>query len=110
MIQGMVNRDFYEVFLLLLAACLYYFIAVVVSIATYSRTLPERHNDRYDHNFQGCRAFLFDKDKKPKWNPPSLEQVTEAMVNRFFEDIDDPDLGGPLKVPHRPHDLITAKL
>lgn len=43
-----------------------------------------------------------------QWNPPSLEEVTEEAVNKFFEDIEDPDLG-PLQVPHRSHDL-TAKL
>ncbi|XP_031380090.1 3-hydroxyisobutyryl-CoA hydrolase 1-like [Punica granatum] len=59
--------------------------------------------------YEGSRALLFDKDKKPKWNPPSLELVTEEIVNKFFEDIDDPDLG-PLLLPRRSHDLITAKL
>lgn len=43
-----------------------------------------------------------------QWNPPSLEEVTEEAVNKFFEDIEDPDLG-PLQVPLRSHDL-TAKL
>ncbi|OWM72607.1 hypothetical protein CDL15_Pgr013075 [Punica granatum] len=59
--------------------------------------------------YEGSRALLFDKDKKPRWNPPSLELVTEEIVNRFFEDMDDPDLG-PLRLPRRSHDVITAKL
>ena len=30
------------------------------------------------------RALVIDKDHQPKWNPPTLEQVTDAMVAQFF--------------------------
>ncbi|CAM3986675.1 Enoyl-CoA hydratase [Bordetella tumbae] len=34
---------------------------------------------------EGIRALLIDKDKQPKWNPATLEQASEAWVQRFFE-------------------------
>ena len=33
---------------------------------------------------EGIRALLIDKDKKPAWKPPDLEQATEQWVQRFF--------------------------
>uniref|UniRef100_A0A8D8V8F9 3-hydroxyisobutyryl-CoA hydrolase, mitochondrial n=1 Tax=Cacopsylla melanoneura TaxID=428564 RepID=A0A8D8V8F9_9HEMI len=35
--------------------------------------------------YEGVRALLIDKDKSPKWNPPTLEQVTSYMVDQCFE-------------------------
>ena len=36
----------------------------------------------------GClrmeRALVIDKDNAPKWNPPSLEEVTGEMVRALF--------------------------
>lgn len=34
---------------------------------------------------EGVRALIIDKDKTPKWNPPRLEDVSRARVERFFE-------------------------
>lgn len=34
---------------------------------------------------EGIRALLIDKDKQPKWNPATIEQASEAWVQRFFE-------------------------
>jgi enoyl-CoA hydratase/carnithine racemase len=34
---------------------------------------------------EGARALVIDKDNAPRWNPPSLDEVTDAMVARFFE-------------------------
>ncbi|MGE0023823.1 MAG: enoyl-CoA hydratase/isomerase family protein [Hyphomicrobium sp.] len=34
--------------------------------------------------FEGARAVLIDKDNAPRWSPARLEDVTEAMVERFF--------------------------
>ncbi|WP_431985360.1 enoyl-CoA hydratase/isomerase family protein [Streptomyces qinglanensis] len=33
---------------------------------------------------EGIRAQVVDKDRTPRWNPASLEEVTEAEVRRFF--------------------------
>jgi enoyl-CoA hydratase len=34
--------------------------------------------------FEGVRSVLIDKDQAPKWNPPTLEGVTDAMVAAHF--------------------------
>lgn len=33
---------------------------------------------------EGIRAVIVDKDQQPKWNPPSIEQISVDMVQRFF--------------------------
>ena len=37
--------------------------------------------------FEGVRAMLVDKDRSPKWNPPTAEEVTTEMVEEFFAPI-----------------------
>jgi enoyl-CoA hydratase len=37
--------------------------------------------------FEGVRALLIDKDQKPKWNPPTIEGVTQAMVEEHFKPV-----------------------
>ncbi|WPB56555.1 enoyl-CoA hydratase/isomerase family protein [Xylophilus sp. GOD-11R] len=34
---------------------------------------------------EGVRALLVDKDHAPRWNPPTLEQVDEPLIQSFFE-------------------------
>ena len=34
--------------------------------------------------FEGVRAVLVEKDKAPKWNPQTLEEVKQEDVDRFF--------------------------
>jgi hypothetical protein len=36
------------------------------------------------HLFPGVRALLIDKDHKPKWNPPTLEEGTQEIVDHHF--------------------------
>ena len=37
--------------------------------------------------FEGVRALLIDKDQKPKWNPPTIEGVTPALVDEHFKPV-----------------------
>nr|CAD7587765.1 unnamed protein product [Timema genevievae] len=40
----------------------------------------------HDHDFnEGVRAMLVDKDRKPRWIPATLEEVTTNMVDRHFK-------------------------
>ena len=59
------------------------------------RTLV-RHNFEHGEVLEGVRALVIDKDNAPKWNPPSMDAVTEAMVQRFFEPVW-PDWAHPLR-------------
>lgn len=38
---------------------------------------------------EGVRALLIDKDKKPRWNPPTLEALDAGHVASFFDGFDD---------------------
>jgi enoyl-CoA hydratase/carnithine racemase len=46
-----------------------------------------RRNFEHGEVLEGVRALVIDKDNAPKWNPPTLDQVTPAMVARFFEPV-----------------------
>ena len=41
---------------------------------------------------EGIRAMIIDKDRRPRWNPATLDQVTDPEVRAYFE----PLPGGPL--------------
>jgi hypothetical protein len=34
---------------------------------------------------EGIRALVIDKDNEPNWNPPTLADVSDEMVARFFD-------------------------
>ena len=47
---------------------------------------------RSDDFREGVRAAVIDKDRNPKWSPPRIEDVTPAMVARYFAAIGDDEL------------------
>jgi enoyl-CoA hydratase/carnithine racemase len=47
------------------------------------RTLVRR-NFEHGEVLEGVRALVIDKDNAPKWSPPTLAEVTPAMVEQFF--------------------------
>ncbi|NWD04824.1 enoyl-CoA hydratase/isomerase family protein [Pseudomonas gingeri] len=52
----------------------------------------ELHLDRqwFEHGdlMEGVRALLIDKDKTPRWNPPTLQALRPEQVARFFHGLD----------------------
>jgi enoyl-CoA hydratase/carnithine racemase len=42
--------------------------------------------------FEGVRAMLVDKDRKPNWSPSSINDVDKSRVDEFFKSLDDLDL------------------
>jgi enoyl-CoA hydratase len=38
------------------------------------------------------RAVLVDKDQQPRWDPPTLAAVTEAMVDSYFAPLGEAEL------------------
>lgn len=42
---------------------------------------------------EGIRAQVVDKDRDPRWSPPSLAEVTAQDVDRFFAPLGDRELG-----------------
>jgi len=42
--------------------------------------------------FEGVRAMLVEKDRKPVWNPSNINDVDEIRINNFFESLGDRDL------------------
>ncbi|KAK9095379.1 hypothetical protein Scep_026848 [Stephania cephalantha] len=58
--------------------------------------------------FEGCRAILLDKDKNPKWEPSSLELISDDLVDKYFSKVDDREWE-ELKVPVR-HSLSACAM
>uniref|UniRef100_A0A8C2ZMD5 3-hydroxyisobutyryl-CoA hydrolase n=1 Tax=Cyclopterus lumpus TaxID=8103 RepID=A0A8C2ZMD5_CYCLU len=42
--------------------------------------------------YEGVRAVLVDKDHSPKWNPSTLEEVTQQTVDQCFSSLGEKDL------------------
>lgn len=36
--------------------------------------------------YEGIRALIIDKDNQPKWDPPTLVDVTESIVSEYFNE------------------------
>ncbi len=52
------------------------------------------------HDFlEGVRAVIVDKDNAPKWDPPTLEGVTEAMLDAIFAPLPSAEEWSPLPSP-----------
>ncbi|MDX3643150.1 enoyl-CoA hydratase/isomerase family protein [Streptomyces sp. MB09-02B] len=52
---------------------------------------------------EGIRAQVIDKDRRPRWTPATLAEVTDADVHRFFTPLGDRELGlasGPHRTDH----------
>lgn len=49
------------------------------------------------HDFQeGVRSVIVDKDNAPRWNPETLEGVTEAMLDAFFAPLPEGEVWTPI--------------
>ncbi|GAA5094322.1 enoyl-CoA hydratase/isomerase family protein [Bartonella acomydis] len=47
------------------------------------------HHMINSHDFyEGIRAMLIDKDKTPKWQPNKLSNVTDAMIETYFQPVE----------------------
>ncbi|XP_065882794.1 3-hydroxyisobutyryl-CoA hydrolase, mitochondrial-like isoform X2 [Dysidea avara] len=42
--------------------------------------------------YEGVRAVLVDRDNSPKWDPPTLQQVTDKDMDEYFKPLGDNDL------------------
>ncbi|XP_024959031.1 3-hydroxyisobutyryl-CoA hydrolase 1-like [Cynara cardunculus var. scolymus] len=64
-----------------------------------------------DDFYEGPRAVLIDKDKKPKWSPSKLALVDQEMLSKCFSMIDDEDWQ-PLKLLARtnPNHVILSRI
>ncbi len=45
-----------------------------------------RHATRHPDFLEGVRAMIVDKDRMPKWSPPTLEAVDPAEIDAMFTD------------------------
>lgn len=62
--------------------------------------------------YEGVRAMILDKNKKPKWQPSTLELVTKEILDKYFAAVDDDDWE-PLQLPPRsnlPNTLLKSKI
>ncbi|WP_375664669.1 enoyl-CoA hydratase/isomerase family protein [Bartonella sp. CL162QHHD] len=47
------------------------------------------HHMIHSHDFyEGIRAMLIDKDKRPQWQPDKLSNVTDEMVDSYFQPVE----------------------
>jgi enoyl-CoA hydratase len=54
-----------------------------------------QHFVRDSDFFEGVRAAIIDKDRRPRWRPDRLEAVDEARVAGYFAPLAEPDLDFP---------------
>lgn len=47
------------------------------------------HHMINSHDFrEGVRAMLIDKDKTPKWQPDKLSNITDEMIDAYFQPVE----------------------
>ncbi|XP_071742132.1 3-hydroxyisobutyryl-CoA hydrolase 1-like [Rutidosis leptorrhynchoides] len=65
---------------------------------------------KISHDFyEGPRAMLIEKDKKPQWVPSKLEDASDDMVAKFFSiAFSEDDDWIPLKLPSRSNEAAAA--
>jgi len=42
--------------------------------------------------YEGVRAILIDRDQHPRWNPESLEKVTNDQIEQYFASLENKEL------------------
>jgi len=55
-----------------------------------------RHCFKHGEVLEGIRALVVDKDMQPKWQPATVQEVTEEMIQGFFEPVW-PEYAHPLR-------------
>ncbi|KAK7829884.1 3-hydroxyisobutyryl-coa hydrolase-like protein 1, partial [Quercus suber] len=87
-ISNQVSRDFCEVYILLIIFLIKQTLMILVTYFFFVLFL------------KGVWAQMLDKDLAPKWNPPSLEQVSKDMVEHYFSPLSkfEPDLELPTEL------------
>lgn len=60
-------------------------------VMTMEYRLSQACIDRPDF-YEGVRAALIDKDRKPRWNPPTIYKVSDAAVAACFQSLGPQDL------------------
>jgi enoyl-CoA hydratase/carnithine racemase len=46
-----------------------------------------RHCFKHGEVLEGVRALVVDKDNAPQWSPPSMDQVSDELVQGFFKEV-----------------------
>ncbi|XP_030534273.1 probable 3-hydroxyisobutyryl-CoA hydrolase 3 [Rhodamnia argentea] len=59
--------------------------------------------------YEGSRALLFDKDKKPQWDPRKLELVKAETVDMLFKALEDDEDWNCLQLPARPSNNLLDR-
>ena len=52
-------------------------------------TSPPFPSNTQTHTHTHTHTVIVEKDNSPKWNPPTLAEVTPAMVARYFAPLTD---------------------
>eukprot|EP00816_Leptocylindrus_hargravesii_P003020 CAMPEP_0196819880 /NCGR_PEP_ID=MMETSP1362-20130617/72683_1 /TAXON_ID=163516 /ORGANISM="Leptocylindrus danicus, Strain CCMP1856" /LENGTH=431 /DNA_ID=CAMNT_0042198529 /DNA_START=123 /DNA_END=1418 /DNA_ORIENTATION=+ len=78
----------------------------VASVLKMEYRMVQRFMREHSDFYEGVRAVLVDKDHKPKWSPGKLEEVTDDVVESFFESLGDNEL----VFPEDTNDYATSKL